>query len=393
MTEEHSSTGALNGIRIVDLTSVLMGPYACRLLADHGADVIQVVPPSTPKTVMGDSTGRGGISLDIQRNKRSIMLDLKSETGQAAPWALIETADVVVTNMRAKALQRLGFDGESIRQKYPRIIYCLANGYGETGPYADRAAYDDAIQAISGFAGLSARISGTPAYAPSVVVDKVCGLFIVQAVMAALIHRGNTGQGQSINVPMFETMAAFTLVEHFRGAALIPPQGEMGYTRLLNANRRPFQAADGWVAILPYTDANWRAFFTEIGRPELIEDEKFATHDLRTEHSEEIYGIVAEHAPQKTRQAWMDFCDEHSIPCNPVLDITDLETDPHMQSVGLFQTTTHPVEGPYRTVRDPVSYDGMSTSLKRHAPVPGEHTSEVMRELGWTDEQIDSLAQ
>jgi len=384
-------TGALDGIRVVDLTSVLMGPMACRMLGDHGADVIQIVPPGTPESVLSDSTGMGGISLDIQRNKRSMTLDLKSETGQAAMWELLATADVLVTNMRAKALDRLGFSAEAVRKRFPKLIYCLANGYGVSGPYADRAAYDDAIQAISGFAGLSQRISGEPAYAPSVIVDKICSLFIVQSVMAALLHRQAAGEGQTINVPMFETMAAFTLVEHFRGAALEPPRSEMGYSRLLNPNRRPFQSADGWIAILPYTDGNWRDYFNAIGQPELMQDPRFATHNARTEHSETLYGIVKETACLKTTEEWIAYCDAHSIPCNPVLDIADLQHDPHIQAVDLMPLVDHPSEGPYRLVRDPVTYDTMDNGLRRHAPVPGEHTDEILRELNWSDEQIGAI--
>ncbi len=388
---ETKRSGALDGVRVVDLTTVLMGPLACRMLADHGADVIQVVSPDTPQSVMSDSTGMGGISLDIQRNKRSIRLDLKSEAGRSALWDLIGTADVLVTNMRARALDRLGFSSDAVRERHPEMIYCLANGYGAEGPYADRAAYDDAIQAISGFAGLTARISGQPAYAPSVVVDKICSLVIVQAVMAALLHRQACGEGQTINVPMFETMAAFTLVEHFRGAALEPPRGEIGYSRLLNPNRRPFQSADGWVAILPYTDKNWRDFFGAIGQPELMDDPRFSTHSARTDHSEIIYGIVADSARLKTTEQWLSFCDAHSIPCNPVLDIADLQTDPHMQAVNFMPLVEHPVEGAYRLVRDPVSYDTMDNGLRRHAPVPGEHTEEILRELNWSDAQIAAL--
>ena len=387
----HDSLGALEGIRIVDLTTVLMGPLACRMLADHGADVIQIVPPASDQTVLGDASGMGGIALDVHRNKRSIGLDLKSDSGKEALWALIATADVLVTNMRAAALERLGFSAEAVRAKHPKLIYCLANGYGENGPYASRAAYDDAIQALSGFAGLSARISGIPTYAPSVIVDKTCALFIVQSVMASLLFRHSTNTGQTITVPMFETMVAFNLVEHFRGAALIPPTGPVGYSRLLNKERRPYQCADGWIALLPYTSANWHDFFNIIGSPELNDDSRFANHNSRMENIEALYRLVADAAPTKTIEAWMQVCDQYSIPCNPVLDPDDLLHDPHLEAVGLFQETKHPVEGPYRNIRDPVSYDTISTRLRRHAPVPGEHTREVMRELNWTDEEIDLL--
>ena len=389
-TQQNGGPGALSGIRVIDLTSVLMGPLACRMLGDHGADVIQVVGPAAGQAAV-DRTGMGGIALDIQRNKRSVRLDLKSDPGRQALWALIASADVLVTNIRAAALERLGFSAESVRARHPELIYCLANGYGQDGPYRDRAAYDDAIQALSGFASLSTRIGGVPAYAPSVIVDKTCSLFIVQAIMAALLHRHATGEGQTISVPMFETMVAYTLVEHFRGAAMIPPRGKPGYSRLLNPERRPYRSADGWIALLPYTEANWRDFFAIIGAPELMEDPRFATHTSRMEHAEALYRIVGEAAGSRTTGEWLRVCDEHSIPCNPVLDIEELVDDPHLRAVGLMQEVEHPVEGPYLSVRDPVSYDSLSTELRLSAPVPGEHTEAVMRDLGWSEQQIEGL--
>ena len=385
------SVYALEGVRVVDLTTILMGPLASRILGDHGADVVQVVAPNAPRSVTGDESGMGGIALDLHRNKRSVRLDLKSAAGRGALLDLIDHSDVLVTNMRHAALARLGLDAESVRIRSPALIYCLANGYGEEGPYAGRAAYDDAIQALSGFAALSERIDGEPRYAPSVVVDKMCSLFIVQAVMAALLARARTGEGQTIAVPMFETMSAFNLVEHLRGAAMIPPRGEIGYSRLLNRNRRPFRSRDGWVAILPYSEQNWRDFFNLIGQPERLDDPRFSTHNRRLDNAEALYGIVAEAAPQRTTEAWQEVCDAHSIPCNPVLDIADLLDDPHLNAVELLQTLEHPEEGPYRSVRHPVSYDGLRTDVRRHAPVPGQHTREVFRELGWPDEKIEPL--
>lgn len=391
MTTSDTRSGALQGIRVVDLTTILMGPLACRMLGDHGADVIQVVPPSVAETIVGDDDGIEGIALDIHRNKRSIKLNLKVAHDRRAMWDLIASADVLVTNMRAAALDRLGFSAESVRSRYPRLIYCLANGYGQDGPYASRAAYDDAIQALSGFAGLSTMISGEPQYAPSVIVDKVCSLFIVQAVMAALLHRQTHGEGQTISVPMFETMVAFNMVEHLRGAALVPPKGTPGYTRLLNRERRPYRCADGWVALLPYSAANWRDFFDIIGSPELADHPSYLTHSARMQNAEELYRIVANAAPEKTTAEWITVCDQYSIPCNPVLGFDDLIDDPHLEAVQLMQVQDHPVEGPYRYVRDPVDYDTLDTCLRLHAPVPGEHTAEVMRELDWQDADIQVL--
>jgi crotonobetainyl-CoA:carnitine CoA-transferase CaiB-like acyl-CoA transferase len=331
------------------------------------------------------------IVLDTHRNKRSVILDLKTDEGAAAMAELIDSADVLVTNMRSGALDRLGLSAERLRATHPALIHCVANGYGADGPYADRAAYDDAIQAISGLAALPTRISGEPAYVPSVIVDKTCALFVVQAVMAALLHRHNTKEGQTIRVPMFETMVSFLLVEHLRGAALVPPQGELGYKRLLNPNRRPYRAADGWIALLPYSDGNWRDFFALIDQPELADDPRFLTHAARIENATELYQFLVDAAPTHTIDEWISICEQHSIPASPVLDIDDLFDDVHLTAVDLMPIVEHPHLGQYRTIRHPVSYDTMSTELRHHAPIPGEHTTEIFRELGWSEDRIQAL--
>lgn len=386
MTQEASaaggSRGALDGVRIIDLTTVLMGPLASRYLADHGADVIRVESPEA-ESMGTDASGLSGIALDTHRNKRSVQLDLKSEAGLAAMWDLLASADVLVSNLRAAALDRLGLSAEAVRARHPELIVCVANGFGADGPYAERPAYDDAIQASSGLAALAGRVSGEPSYVPSVIVDKICSLHIVQAVLAAILNQRATGEGQTIQVSMFETMVAFNLIEHFRGAALDPPKGEVGYTRLLTEHRRPYRSADGWVALLPYTTKHWRSFFDLIGRPELAADERFITHGSRIENIDELYAIVVEVAPTRTVEEWMEACEERSIPASPVFDLVELLDDPHLDAVGLFEQTEHPVLGRYRSVRNPVVYDTLSTALRHHAPTPGQHTEEILRELGW----------
>jgi len=384
--------GALEGVRIIDLTTVLMGPLATRMLADHGADVIRVEDPGSEAYAADQRlNGVSAIALNTQRNKRRVGLDLKSVAGLEAMQDLIGTADVVVSNLRAGALERLGLDPDSLLAANPTLIYCIANGYGAEGPYADRAAYDDAIQALSGLAALHGRVTGEPRFVPSAIVDKIMSLNIVQAVMAALLHRHQTGNGQAIRVPMFETMVAFNMVEHLRGAAFDPPRGEVGYPRVLSPNRRPYECADGWICLLPYNTNQWRSFFALVGRPELIKDEMFASHDARVRNADDLYGFVAEVAPMFSIDEWMSRCDEHSIPCNPVLDLADLLHDPHIEAVGLIESHEHPDEGPYISISDPIAYGEMSTALRRHAARPGEHTAEVMAEIGWTAEQIATL--
>ncbi len=386
----EQSVGALDGIRIVDLTTILMGPLSTRLLADHGADVIRVEAINVPETLV-DENGAGAGSLYTQRNKRSVKLDLKSEVGRRAMLDLVASADVLVTNMRAAALDRLGLSATTLRAAHPELIHCVANGYGAGGPYADNAAYDDAIQAASGLADLFGQVRGEPAYVPSVIVDKICSMFVVQAVMAAIIHRTNTGEGQTIQVPMFETMVAFNLIEHFQGQAMVPPLGEFGYPRLLTEQRKPYRCADGWAAILPYSGANWRDFFDIIDRPELADDPRFVSHTARVTNADALYTVVADSAPERTVAEWLKVCRAHSIPASPVMGLAELVDDPHIESVDLLPVEEHPVAGRYRNVRDPVSYDTLSTGLRRHAPVPGQHTAEVMAELGWTEDRITEL--
>ena len=394
MTNHQDLPGALDGIRIIDLTTVLMGPLAARMLADHGADVIRVEAPGGEAFLDSEprrSPSMNAMALNAHRNKRSVALDLKSDAGAAAMADLVASADVFLSNMRGAALARLGLDAATLRARHPNLIHVVANGYGSAGPYADRAAYDDAIQAISGLAALGGRAGGEPAYTPAVMADKVCSLHIAQATMAALFHRERTGLGQSIVVPMFETMVAFNIVEHHSGQIFEPAMGDVGYVRTMNPYRKPYRCADGYACILPYTDPNWRAFFDFVGHPELMDDQRFAKHADRIANSSELYALLEQFAATRPVAEWMAFCDEHSIPANPVLDLNQMTDDPHLQAVDLLPLMDHPTEGRYRVVRDPIAYDGMSTRLRRHAPRPGQDTAEVLAELGWSEELIARL--
>lgn len=385
---------ALSGFRVVDLTTVLMGPLAARILGDHGADVLRI------ESLEGDTSrnampyrhpGMSAGNMNLQRNKRSVALDLKHPDGYRAARDLMASADVVVTNMRRQALVRLGLDADTIRDAHPGLIYCVANGYRSDGPYADRPAYDDAIQAASGAAWLMGEMLGEPRYFPSIVVDKVVGMALAQAVLAALVHKLRTGQGQTVEVPMFETMLAFNLMEHQRGHAFHPPQGVVGYERVLSPYRRPFRTADGWIGILPYTDRHWRDFFTVAGRPELADDERFSTFNGRMANIDEAYGFIDSVTPTRPTAAWLAACDERSIPAMTVLDLNDAAADPQVQATGLFRIEEHPTEGAYRHVAEAARFSASPPGLFRYAPRLGQHTREALLEVGWSDEAVDAL--
>jgi len=379
------AAGPLDGIRIVDLTNVIMGPFATHILADMGADVIKI------ESAEGDSfrtyrpnrhEGMSGGFLHLNRNKRSVVLDLKRAEGMFALHKLIATADVFIHSLRPKAIRKLGLDYESVRAIRPDIIYCGAYGFGDKGPYRDKAAYDDIIQAGSGVAALHVASRGAPAFVPTVLCDKLSGQAIAYAVNAALFQRERGGGGQAIEVPMFETSAEFAYLEHLLGFAFEPPLGEPGYVRVVSPKRKPYRTSDGYVCILPYSDQNWRDFFDFVGHPELKDDERLYPLVKRAAHLEMLYELIDEEAPKHSSAEWVTFCDRASIPCMPVLALDELPDDPHMQAVEMFSQAEHPSEGLYKSIRSPVSFSSAPFRMRRHAPRLGEHTEEVLRELG-----------
>ncbi|AJR24184.1 CaiB/BaiF CoA transferase family protein [Sphingobium sp. YBL2] len=384
-------SGILDGVRIIDLSTVIMGPYASRILADLGADVIKVEAPS------GDSVRAhrphltptiSGMFLNLNRNKRSIVLDLKSRHGQRALERLLETADVILHNLRAPVMKRLGFDYDRCRAIKPDIIYCAAYGFGADGPYASKPAYDDMIQAGSGFAALSQELTGAPAYAPSVICDKIVGQATANAILAGLVHKFRTNEGQAIEVPMLEVSIDFNLVEHFGGAAFVPPRGRPGYPRIRSTERRPFATADGYCCILPYSDRNWQDFFAFTGRADLMADERFRTLETRQDHFGELYAEVRKEAPRWTNAEWVGFCESADIPCMPVIDLEHIHDDPHVRAVHLFDTVEHPAGGTYRAIRSPVNYGASSFEIRHHAPELGQHTREILAEIGCDEEPV-----
>jgi crotonobetainyl-CoA:carnitine CoA-transferase CaiB-like acyl-CoA transferase len=379
-----AATGPLRGVRVLDLTTVVMGPSATQLLGDLGADVVKVESPA------GDTMrwigpwrheGMGPLFLQGNRNKRSVALDLKSADGKAAAMALAARADVLVSNVRPQGLRRLGLDYDSVQQTNPRIIYCAAVGYGSGGPDSGKAVYDDLMQAASGISGLFGAVDGAPRYAPINVCDRVVGLYVANAITAALYHRATTDEGQFIEVPMFETMAQFVLADHMGGAAFQPPEGAMGYRRLLSRTRGPYPTKDGHIAIVVYTNRHWDAFTRLVGCPDLLEtDARFRTPESRTRHAEDVGRFLSGHLTARTNAEWLDVLHGIDIPACPVNSIEALADDPHLKAVDFFQTAQHPTEGPVTVCRPSVQFSRSPASVRRLAPNLGEHNKEVLGE-------------
>ncbi|KAB2910737.1 MAG: CoA transferase [Dechloromonas sp.] len=386
--------GPLKGVRVVDLTSVLMGPFATQILGDLGADVIKVEAPEgdiVRRYNPSRSAGMPGVFMNLHRNKRSIVLDLKSAAGADAFRRLVGTADVIVHNVRSQAMARLGFDYESVRALNPRIIYCIANGFRQDGPYAAKAAYDDVIQAGAGLCDIIQQVNGEASYVPAALCDKVAGMAIVYALLAALFHRERTGEGQAVEVPMFETNIAFNLVEHIAGYAFEPPMSKPGFERYMTRMRRPYQTADGYMCLLPYTDANWRAFFAFVERPDVLDDPRFSDFTRRIANIEALYGLVAELVRTRSTAEWVAFCDKASIPGMRMMSFAELWEDPHLQAVGMFGTAEHPTEGVYRTIGHPVVFSATPATLRTHAPRQGQQTDEILREIGFSQDEIEKF--
>ncbi len=384
--------GPLHGVRVLDLTTVIMGPSATQILGDLGADVIKI------ESVDGDSMrrvgpfrhdGMGPMYLQANRNKRSVVLDLKSAEGRSAIRALIAGTDVLVSNVRPQAMARLGLGYADVSQIAPQIIYCTAVGYGAGGPDSGKAVYDDLTQAGSGIAGLFGAIDGAPRYAPVNICDRVVGLYVAIAITSALHHLRMTGEGQEIEVPMLETMAQFVLGDHMGGRAFVPPLGSAGYKRLLSRTRGPYPTRDGYLAIVVYTDSHWRRFLGLIGKPDiLLNDPRFRDQESRTQHAEDMGRFLHEHMPLKTTAEWLQVLREADIPASVVNSLEDLFDDPHLNAVGLFEEKDHPTEGKLKVARFPVKFGQSPATIRRLAPTLGEHTREVLGEIDRPDQPL-----
>ena len=388
-------SGPLDGVRVLDLTTVVMGPYATQILADLGADVVKVEPPE------GDvmrhawpfrNPGMGHIFLNANRNKRSVVLDLKKNEALQACLALAGRSDVLVYNIRPQAMARLKLSYGEVKAVNPRIIYVGCFGYSQRGPYAAKAAYDDLIQGAAGIPWLLHRQGARePRYAPIIVADRSVGQQVASAVSAALYYREKSGKGQRVDVPMFEHLLQIVLGEHLGGYTFDPQQGEPGYARMLAPDRRPYQTKDGYVCALIYNDKQWRAYFQVLGNPPQASDPRFASQEIRSRHYAEAYAFVAEQMKTRTTAEWIEALESADIPVQRMASLADIVADPHLAATGFFATREHPSEGRIRSMAVPSEWSESSPEYRRHAPRLGEHTREVLREAGLSEEKIDRL--
>ena len=386
----------LDGVKVIDLSNMLMAPYATQILGDMGADVIKVEPPEgDPIRDIGPSRnpGMGAIFLNANRSKRSIVLDLKQNAGRQVMMDLLKDVDVLVYNRRPQSMARLGLSYEAVSENNPRIIYAGLYGFAEDGPYAGKPAFDDLIQGATAIPWLSHMAYGSePTYVPTAIADRGVGLWAVGQITAALYHQSRSGTGQKLELPMFEMMASFVLADHLGGASFEPPIGPPGYTRMLVPNRRPYRTADGYICVMVYTDRHWRAFFKLIGREQDFDsDPRYTNMTTRNENIGSIYDDMAAVMVTRSSSQWLALFDTTDIPAMPLHTLDSLITDPHLAATGFFSITEHPSEGPIRQMAVHSNWSVTQPSATRPAPGLGEHSSEILGEAGYSSQAIERL--
>ncbi|MEO6089019.1 MAG: CoA transferase [Umezawaea sp.] len=383
MADTIGLTGPLDGVRVIDLSTVVMGPYAAQILGDLGADVIKIESPVDTVRVGQYRTtpGMTPLNLNVNRNKRSVALNLKDESERAQALDLIGTADVLITNMRPGALDRLGLGYDDVAKANPRLVYAHAQGFRGDSDRAGNAAYDETVQAASGLVDIANRALGTPVYLPTILGDKVSSLTIAYSVLAALVHRDRTGQGQLVEIPMTDTLIAFNLVEHLSGHVYEPSQGTTGFPLSMTKGHRAVRTKDGLACVIPYNPPNFRDFFAAAGRPDLVEDPRVNGEVIDGADHEALADLIDECAPALTTVEWAEVCAKHSIPMAPVLELDHAHEDEYVRDGHLLDTVEHPTEGSIRTVGIPVRFSTTPGTIRRLAPLPGQDTADVLAEL------------
>ena len=389
-------SGPLKGLKIIELTSVVLGPWAAQILADMGAEVVKVEAP------FGDSNRQLGASrnpnmaalyLSNNRNKRSLVLDLKQSSARDALLAIVKDCDVLLHNNRPQVMTKLKLEYNDIKAVNENIIYCGTYGYSKDGPYGEKGALDDSIQAASGIAALNELVLGEPRYLPTVVADKTTAITVVYSILAALFHRERTVNGQEIEVPMFETMVSFVMAEHIWGEIFEPPLGKAGYTRLMSHHRKPYKTKDGYIAVLPYMNNHWKTFCEKAERQDLIEDDRFKNLSSRVKNIDDTYSETGKILATKTTQEWLDIFADTKVPVIIVNSLDDLFTDPHLEAVGFWQDFDHPTEGKLKMPGFPVKFSETPATIRKHAPNFGEHSLEILAEAGVDEETIKQMIQ
>ncbi len=387
--------GPLAGIKVVDMTSVLMGPYATQMLGDYGADVVKIEPLDgdvTRQIGPARNPGMGPIFLNTNRSKRSLCIDLKAPAGHAALLRLIAICDVLVYNIRPQAMERLRLGYEAVAAVNPSIVYAGVFGFGQSGPYAAKPAYDDLIQGATVIPSLMQRTGdGVPRYVPSAIVDRTVGLAAFGAIAASLVHRAQTGRGQRLDVPMFETMTGFVLGDHLGGQTFEPKLDQGGYARHLSPDRRPYRTRDGYICAMVYNDKQWTSFLHMVARPDLLDDPRYATFAQRAVHIDVVYATLAAIFTGKTTAEWLDLLEKADVPAMPMHDLQSILDDPHLNAVDFFERVKHPSEGEIRSMRPGPQWSETPVETLRLAPRLGEHSVEILGEAGLSQAEIDAL--
>jgi crotonobetainyl-CoA:carnitine CoA-transferase CaiB-like acyl-CoA transferase len=387
--------GPLQGIKVIDMTTVLMGPYATQMLGDYGADIIKVEALEGDVTRLIGPTrhpGMGPVFLNTNRSKRSICLDLKKPTGRDAVLRLIGTADVLVYNVRPQAMARLNLGYDVVSKVNPRLIYAGVFGFGQDGPYAAKPAYDDLIQGATALPALMAQTGdGVPRYVPNALVDRIVGLTAVGAICASLVYRDRTGRGQRVDIPMFETMAGFVMGDHMGGLTYEPPLDKGGYARHLSRDRRPYKTKDGYLSVIVYNDKQWESFFNATGREDLRKDPKFATFAGRAANIDTVYGELARIFETRPTDEWIALLTRADVPVMPMHNLESILQDEHLVATSYFPIVEHPTEGPIRSMKVSASWSDTPAEPSRLAPRLNEHGEEILREAGFSTDEIAAL--